>query len=114
MKHFTQAEKISSIGSWFWNLNTGRAHFSEYIFSIHGLRPGIMIQDISFFSKFIHPGDSVVFAEFIEKIKNGEPQADSEYRIIRADGDTRYLRTRNKLISSQRGDKTGKWNASAV
>lgn len=102
---FAQAEKIVAVGSLFWNLSNNDVNFSEYLYNILGIRPGSVTPDIHLLSRFVHPEDRSIFDDVIKRLKEEESNVDTEYRIIRADGDTRFLRNRNKLIISPAGDK---------
>jgi PAS domain S-box-containing protein len=102
---FIQAEKIVSIGNWFWNLNTGHTNYSENTHNIYDVKPESLPKKIEDFVKFIHPEDKEVFKDIIKRIKAEETVVDSEYRIILSGGQTRYLRNRNKLILSPDEEK---------
>jgi PAS domain S-box-containing protein len=102
---YSQAEKIVGVGSWFWNLNSDKIKFSDHVFHIHGLKSGSLETSIDTFRKLIHPEDKKIFEDTIERIKKGESHIECEYRVIRTDGDVRYLRNRNKLICTLEDEK---------
>lgn len=102
---FAQAEKIVAIGSLFWNLSNNHVNFSDYLYNILGVRPGSAIPAMTLLARLVHPEDKSIFEDVIDRLKREESNVDTEYRIVRADGDTRFLRNRNKLIISPAGDK---------
>lgn len=97
---FVQAEKLVSIGNWFWNLRTGKTEYSENIHAIYGIKPEYLPANVEDFAKFVHPEDQQLFEDVIRRIKEEESAVDCEYRIVFSNSEVRYLRNRNKVIVS--------------
>ena len=103
---FIQAEKLVSIGNWYWNLNTGKTDYSENIHSIYGIKPEYLPDNVESLSKFVHPEDRQLFKDVIRRIKEEEIVGDCGYRIcLFKISQIRYLRNRNKLIVSSTGER---------
>lgn len=97
------AEKIASIGSWTWNLDTNELYYSDSVYAIYGLKAQSLSPGFANFGRFMHPDDRERMKEMPEKVRTaGEPMT-VEYRIIRPDGQLRYLRGRNQPITTANG-----------
>ena len=87
-----QAQKIAHIGSWQWNLKTDKLTWSEEMFNIFGINKenfeGIHTK---IFQQFVHPEDAAKVAESNQlSIETGK-STPVEFRIIRPDGEIRYV-----------------------
>jgi PAS domain S-box-containing protein len=100
---FRHSEKIASIGSWTWNLDTDEIFYSDNVYTIYGLKPQSVPPGFANFGKYIHPDDRERMKEIPAKIREGREPITVEYRIIRPDGQLRYLRGRNQPITTVNG-----------
>ncbi len=96
---FKQAEQLSGIGSWSWNLNTEEISFSDNVYSIYGIEPQSISAGWEAFSTYIHPQDRNKVAQAIQKILHQQQIIEIEYRIYQPDGELRHLKIKNKLMS---------------
>ncbi|HYJ37530.1 MAG TPA: PAS domain-containing protein, partial [Chitinophagaceae bacterium] len=101
---FTQAEKTTDIGSWTWNLQTNKVQFSDNIYILYGLKSQSIVPSLESFVQFIHPMDRPSVQRIIAGMKKQPGELDFNYRVIRPDGKTRYIRTRSHPITSPAGD----------
>lgn len=88
-----QAQRIAKIGIWEWNVQTGEITWSSELYSIYGLNPETFVPTISSFMKYIHPEDHRLLETMINDIISKGISIAFDFRIIRADGNTRYLNT---------------------
>ncbi|HYE54643.1 MAG TPA: PAS domain-containing protein [Chitinophagaceae bacterium] len=100
---FRLAEKVAGIGSWTWNLHTNEVHYSDNIYIIYGLKPQSIPPGFDSFGKYMHPEDKARMSAMPEKIRESLEPLSIDYRIFRADGELRYLRSRNQPITSPEG-----------
>lgn len=96
-------EAIAGIGSWTWDLDTDEIIYSDNIYGIYGLKPQSATPGYESFGKFMHPEDRKWMKDMPEKIRTALTPMSIDYRIIRADGELRYLRGRNQPITSPEG-----------
>lgn len=100
---FHHAEKIASIGSWTWNIDTEEIHYSDNVYAIYGLKPQSIPPGFANFGKYMHPDDRERMKDMAETIRNAAEPVTVEYRINRPDGQLRYLRGRNQPMTTVNG-----------
>lgn len=80
------ALEAGNLGTFEWNLDSGRVEWSENQERIHGLEPGTFDGTFESFASLIHPDDLPAARERIERaLRTGEPY-ETEFRIRKADG----------------------------
>jgi PAS domain S-box-containing protein len=96
LKH---AEAMVLMANWSLNVLTRKIEYSEQIYKIYGIRPnGGNAFGTNLLTKFVHPQDIEKVAEMNRQILYEHVAPETEYRIIRPDGKTKYLRQKGKLI----------------
>lgn len=97
------AMEAGRMGTWEWDIASGSVHWSESLEKMHGLEPGTFGGDFEAYSADIHPDDREhVFATVQQSMESGAHEL--EYRIVRPDGDTRWLTARGSLVRDQQGN----------
>ena len=94
---FHTAEEIGQLGAFEWNVNTGELYWSEGLFQIFGEDKDKTDPTFELFSAHIHPDDKATIQEKLQSSISTRTDYHSEYRILRTDQSTRYLRTRSSL-----------------
>jgi PAS domain S-box-containing protein len=89
-RRLTNAQKLASLGNWDWEVATEKLFASEEIFAIFGITDEEFMQSPTFqhFITYVHPEDR---KNFIKSHQFRVDGLDIEYRIIRPDGQLRYL-----------------------
>ena len=67
-----QAQRLTGIGTWEWNLQTGQIKWSDEIYSIYNVDKNTYIPSMESFSNFIHPDDREKINDIITKILNNK------------------------------------------
>jgi PAS domain S-box-containing protein len=92
---FAKAQDLASVGAWEYDVQSGESIWTEEVYRIHGLPPGVETgpeQSLQFY----HEKDRPVIEEaFALAVEEGEPY-DLELRLIPSDGDERWVRTRGE------------------
>lgn len=103
-QRLAEAEHLARLGSWEWDLGSGRMSCSDGLFAIYGITAEEFDENYQpGGSKHVHPDDrDLVEREMQEAIETGTP-VDFEYRIIRPDGRVRRLHSRAELIADAEG-----------
>ncbi len=96
---FAQAERSSRMGSWTYIPAENKVSYSSNLFNIFGLKPEAAERPLHFLNN-IHPDDREMLKALNEKMKTEEEEHDVRFRIIRADGKLRYLRSRSRTITT--------------
>jgi PAS domain S-box-containing protein len=97
------AQRIGHIGSWEWDLATGRARRSEEMHRIFGIEPGAFPATNGAFLAFVHPDDRArVQASAEAAIRGGSPH-DLDFRIVQPNGGVRLVHEQGELIRDPSG-----------
>jgi len=87
---YKNTQKLASIGNWERNIQTGIARWSEEVFNIFG-HPYQEEASFEMAMQFIHPDDQQYVLNIVEASINENKPCDVEYRVIRPDGQIRYV-----------------------
>jgi PAS domain S-box-containing protein len=97
------AEQLAEIGSWDWDVEGGGLVWSDNMFRLIGLEPGEVVPTIDLVVGRAHPDDRDALAALIEDLRvTGEIQPIT-YRIVRADGEVRRLRSTTTIVERRAG-----------
>jgi PAS domain S-box-containing protein len=99
-----EAEKLAHAGSWEWDPSNGNFTWSDELYRIYGLAPDSVPPSLEAYLERVHPEDrphsaTAVTAALLE----GRDFLIAE-RIVRADGEVRYLRSRGEILRDERGE----------
>ena len=98
-----EAQRISHVGSWIWDLVTDEIQFSEEMFRLVGMLPEEMVITREAFTKFLHPGEAEqIFQEFQHGASY--PFSNIEHRIVLPNGEIRTANTRVKAYKDENGN----------
>lgn len=99
-----EAERLARLGSWDWDIPSGKMSCSEGLFEIYGISAEEFDETYEVGrSEYVHPDDrDFVEEEMRQALETGAP-VDFEYRIIRPDGRVRRLHSRAELIADADG-----------
>ncbi len=107
---YKQAQKLTHIGNWTWDLGTNQITFSDELYRIYGLTIGEKITFDRFIS-FIHPEDKQqMHQQLVRSAETGVGHT-TDFRIIRADGDVRIIRRNTEVL---RDDKNKPYKVSGT
>ncbi len=88
----------ASVGTWEWDLADGRVIWSPELQAVHGLQPGEFDGTFEAAEALIHPLDLDRLRGAARRL-GSEGRLAIEYRIIRPDGDVRWLSVQGKLYA---------------
>jgi PAS domain S-box-containing protein len=87
-----QAEILNTTGHWIFNVASGDLFWSDGMYHLHGLEVGSPINDKTALS-FCHPEDKALILEHLKKPQRNDENYSYELRIIRNDGEVRYVKS---------------------
>jgi PAS domain S-box-containing protein len=100
---YRQAEAITHIGNYQWNLATNEVHWSDELLRIHGLNPQTDQVTIDNVRALMHPDDREnVRSRTSEAIEN-KSSFDFYYRILPKGGGVKILRTQGRVTVNEDG-----------
>ncbi|MBA7477437.1 Adaptive-response sensory-kinase SasA [subsurface metagenome] len=92
-----EAQRIAHVGYWERDLTTGRITFSDEARRIFGLAPHggtITIEDVA---ERLHPEDRVMWSAAVAQTLRDGTRYDLNYRIVRPDGEVRFVHSQGDL-----------------
>jgi two-component system, sensor histidine kinase PdtaS len=102
-RRLEEAQRIAHLGYWERDLQTGRITWSDEIYRIIGLPPKSHDQPLVEWQQLLHPEDRERIALAIEEAQRGSRRYEVEYRIVRPDGQVRFLHSQGDIIRDEQG-----------
>ena len=106
-KLFKQACRIAGLGYYLWDWTTNDYIFaSDELARILGLGADELVSQYNTLEKdimLVHPGDRERVEAFFLELIQKRTSYDIEYRIVRADGDERYVREQGEPVLDHQG-----------
>ena len=98
-----EAQKLSHLGSWQWELANGRVIWSDELYRVLGVDP--QSYPLSFESTvgLVHPDNRAEVERTIRSASESGETFTLEHRIVRPDGAVRHLRSVGELIKDAAG-----------
>ncbi len=103
-----EAQRITHVGYWFWELGANRLTWSDETYRIFGLQPQERPIDLTTVQEMIHPEDLEFWLQAKKEALRGGGHSDLEFRIVRPSGEVRILHSQG----GAKKDKSGKPHAS--
>jgi diguanylate cyclase (GGDEF)-like protein/PAS domain S-box-containing protein len=100
-----ETRRIAGIGDWSWELDTGRVHWSEEIYRIHDRPPSPEGLRIDMLGDWIHPDDRARLESYFADAFGGAEGRETEYRIVRPDGEVRNIYARAEWADRTPGQR---------
>jgi PAS domain S-box-containing protein len=101
------AVEAGNMGVWDWDARSGRVHWSPGLEAIHGLAPGSFPGTFAAYQEDMHPEDRPVVLEAIGRALREEAPYHVVYRIIRPDGEERWLEAYGRRMRGEADEVTG-------
>ena len=99
-----RAQEMTGIGSWEFDVQTGRHICSKELYRIRGILRDDDAPTVNRgLAEFTHPDDCSSLLAWLDALKRGIAQELIEYRIVRPNGQTRVVRAEGRSVSSATG-----------
>lgn len=97
-ERLTLALEATGLGTYDWEVATGRVVWSERCKAIFGLPPGALL-DLATFRRRIHPEDRSTVEKLLRQASNpsGDGRYQAECRIIRPDGSIAFVSSKGRV-----------------
>ena len=103
-RRLEEAQRITNIGYWIWDLDTNCLTWADETYRIFGLKPQERPIDTKQFQQMVHPEDRERFQQATqEALRNKEARVDIEFRIVRPSGEIRTVQSRGSIKKSAPG-----------
>jgi PAS domain S-box-containing protein len=100
----SEAQALTHIGSWDWDIATGNVSWSDELFRIFGLTAQSVGITADFVLERIHREDQALIDEQVQRAFVKRQPFDLELRIVLADGRTRLLHVRGRVVPGVSGE----------
>ena len=92
----------AGIGTFDWDLVTGRLTWDDRLLAMFGYEPATFEETIEAFNARLHPDDLPRVIEAMQACIDARGEFEAEYRIIRPDGETRWVHARGARSRGRR------------
>jgi len=98
------ALEAGRMGAWEWNVSAGRVSWAPTLERIHGIPVGSFTGTFEAYQSDMHPEDRERVLTSIQRVvAQREPEHHVQYRIIRPDGEVRWLEAHGRLTLDEQG-----------
>lgn len=103
-----RAQRVSSTGSVIKNFATGKAEWSDQAYRIFGVDRETFSPNRKTFFALVHPDDRALVAASIAASERGIAPGPLQYRILRPDGELRWVYREAEIILDAHGTPVGR------
>lgn len=98
-----EAQRITHIGSWVWNIEEDREIWSDEIYRIFGLDPQEFPATYEAFLESVHPDDRELVKSSVDAAIHKKEPYNIDHRIIRSDKSIRYVHEEGEVTYNENG-----------
>ncbi|MEY2498961.1 MAG: hypothetical protein QOD12_2517 [Verrucomicrobiota bacterium] len=98
-----EGQRISHIGSWGWNVSSGKLTWSEEHFRIFGFDPETTQPCLPSFFETVHPEDRSFVKRNLDEAVRDKSSFDMEFRIALADGSIKHVHGLGRPVAGESG-----------
>ncbi|QKT04063.1 PAS domain-containing protein [Ectothiorhodospiraceae bacterium 2226] len=95
--------EAAQVGTWNWDIPSGRLDWSCQIESIYGLRPGGLRGTLDEFLQHVHPEDRAPMRWALEQAVEGREDYLTEYRLMPREGTVRWVEDKGRVFYDEDG-----------
>jgi PAS domain S-box-containing protein len=86
-----QAQHVARLGYWERDVETSEVSYSEETYRIFGLARDLRTLETVQLAERLHPDDRHIMVDAYDRAIGGGPRYDVDYRVLRPDGEVRYV-----------------------
>lgn len=105
-KQLEEAESIARMGHWHWTIGQQRFEWSAEIYRIFGLDPKEFSPDFHALAARVHKHDRDRVNQAFQRAIIEQNDYDMEFRILRPEGEVRYIRCEGRCARDSSGEVT--------
>jgi len=98
-----QAQAITHIGNYSWDVDSDTTSWSDELYRIVGREPASFTPGYQAYVDCIHPDDRQAFLQLIHNTVASKQSYTGEYRILRPDGEIRYVHEQGEAKIDKQG-----------
>ncbi len=97
------AQGVAHVGNWVWDMDSGKASWSDELHRILGLPLAAPDRTYERFVECAHPDDRAAVRDALDRALRGRSSFELEYRIVRRDAAVRFVHGRGQVITGDGG-----------
>ncbi|UKN02864.1 sigma 54-interacting transcriptional regulator [Paracrocinitomix mangrovi] len=97
-------QQISQLGVWCWNVIENKVQWSDLLYEIYGISKDNFKSSFEGYLERVHPEDREIAQNNIKRALDTKSQINFEERIIRPNGEIRYLRSWAGVQTNKKGE----------
>jgi PAS domain S-box-containing protein len=102
-ERYILAQRVANIGSWDWDVQTGKLRWSDTIEPMFGFAPGKFGATYEAFLDSVHPEDRQYVVDSVNACVEAGADYDIEHRIVWPDGTVRWVSETGDVFRDGRG-----------
>jgi PAS domain S-box-containing protein len=102
-KRLSLAQNAAGAGTWDWNVTNGEIVWSSQLYALYGVDPAKTPASFGIWNSVLHPDDKEAANARIADALARHTALDSEYRIIRPDGELRWINALGHAVYDSNG-----------
>ena len=102
-----EAQRVSHLGSWYWDLASRLLTWSDELCRISGVEPGLHPTSYESFIERIHPTDRTAVHALLSQALTDRKSFSHELQILRPDGEVRIILDQVEVVLDERGRVVG-------
>jgi PAS domain S-box-containing protein len=102
-ERYALAQRVANIGSWDWDIASGKLTWSEQIEPMFGFERGRFAKTYDAFLDCVHPDDRDYVRRSVEQCLVSQSDYSIKHRIIRPDGSVRWLSETGAVMRDEKG-----------
>lgn len=102
-EQYALAQRAANIGSWDWDLETGKIHWSDTLESLYGFERGGFGGTFDCVIERIHPDDRQFVRAAVDKCINTHEPYEHEHRVVWPDGSVHWVLASGNVLLGESG-----------
>ena len=102
-KQMEDAQVLAKLGSWVWDIARNHVIWSDQLYHIFGVRPAEFEATFEAYLARVHVEDRPRTRQIIEQAFRDHQPFQFEERIVRPDGEVRYLHSQGEIATDEHG-----------
>jgi PAS domain S-box-containing protein len=98
-----QGQELANFGNWRWDIINDVVRWSDTLYHIYGLDRDSFKATFEGYQELLHPDDRLMVYNHIQNVLETKNDVMFEERIIRPNGETRFLRSWGRLKTDENG-----------
>jgi diguanylate cyclase (GGDEF)-like protein/PAS domain S-box-containing protein len=102
-RRLDEAQQIAHVGSWEWDVDTGRVSWTDELYRMYGIEPEQFQGTFESFLSRVHPDDRDLVTNTVQASLASHQPFQFEHRVIHPDGRIVILQGRGRIIADANG-----------